>query len=219
MNSTFNIPTLEHTRNFLTNALQRKFSRSVFFRSLMTTFYITFLVEKPTVPPTENQHPQVGSRSWFWRVLGSTWGWLLGSPGCVHIIMAGGTILFLTGYVLARGDNAPVGFVIMAVVFLAVSAGVGALAGAVIGGAKWPVPRRKGPRTRGWVKASSLGLAVGRAVGLWAVGWQVPGGGWRWLGGLEHLLALVVFGLVTACISGSALVWLLRQPVMDADPW
>jgi MoaA/NifB/PqqE/SkfB family radical SAM enzyme len=41
MNSTFHKPTLEHTYNFLANALQRKFSENLFFRSLLTTFYIT----------------------------------------------------------------------------------------------------------------------------------------------------------------------------------
>jgi MoaA/NifB/PqqE/SkfB family radical SAM enzyme len=41
MNNSFHKPTLEHANNFLINAVQRKFSKNVFFRSLLTTFYIT----------------------------------------------------------------------------------------------------------------------------------------------------------------------------------
>jgi uncharacterized integral membrane protein len=83
----------------------------------------------------------------------------------------------------------------------------GAVIGAVLGIMQWLVLRRRVSRAYVWVLVSivsfALGLSAGEAVGFaigGAVGWLVGG---------------TMLGVVVGATTGTALVWLLRQPVPE----
>ncbi|MCZ2809592.1 MAG: hypothetical protein O2V44_09585 [Candidatus Bathyarchaeota archaeon] len=84
--------------------------------------------------------------------------------------------------------------------------GVVALGGAVAGILQWLVLRGQVSRAGWWVLACTVGWALGVTV-AGAIPW----------GGDPELLQLGVTGAVMGVVTGGALVWLLRQPVPEAQ--
>jgi hypothetical protein len=83
----------------------------------------------------------------------------------------------------------------------------GAVIGASLGIPQWLVLRHRVSRAYVWVLASIVSFALGLSVGE-AVGFAVDGAaGWP-VGGTIH-------GIVVGAITGTALVWLFRQPVPE----
>ena len=87
--------------------------------------------------------------------------------------------------------------------------GVVALGGAVTGILQWLVLRGKVSRAGWWVLASTVGWGLSMTVSR-AIPWGVTDG-------ICILLGLVVSGAVLGAVTGAALVWLLRQPVPEAQ--
>jgi hypothetical protein len=84
---------------------------------------------------------------------------------------------------------------------------VAALGGAVRGILQWLVLRGKVSRAGWWVLASTVGWALGMTVSR-----VIP-----WGDDSDVLLPMVVTGAVMGAVTGGALVWLLRQPVPEAQ--
>ena len=85
---------------------------------------------------------------------------------------------------------------------------VPALGGAVMGTLQWLILRGKVSRAGWWVLASTVGWALGVTVAE-IIPWGVEE--------MEILSSLVVTGTVLGAVTGAALVWLLRQPVPEAQ--
>jgi hypothetical protein len=86
--------------------------------------------------------------------------------------------------------------------------GIVALGGAVAGILQWLVLRGKVSRAGWWVLASTVGWGLSIAV-MRALEWGVTDD--------CSLVSQVVSGVVLGAITGAALVWLLRQPVPEAQ--
>jgi hypothetical protein len=122
-------------------------------------------------------------------------------------------------WILASTVGFTVGFIVPAAMYIfdaysvgrAVSGVVfGAVLGASIGIAQWFALRRHVSRAGWWVLASTVGSAVGGAF-LAALVLDLIGTVSLVLGLAMLVLSLVPYGAIT----GGAMVWLLRQPIIE----
>ncbi|MGH2522175.1 MAG: hypothetical protein ACRDH2_06695, partial [Anaerolineales bacterium] len=140
-----------------------------------------------------------------WAVFGSVIGASLGITQWLvlrhHIPQAymwvvacavGGAVISILGFAMGGPVGGPLG---------------GAVIGASLGIPQWLVLRHRVSQAYVWVLASimgfALGLSAGEAVGFAtgeAVGWPIGG---------------TIHGIVVGAITGTALVWLLRQPAPE----
>ena len=104
----------------------------------------------------------------------------------------GGTMSGVVGFAMGGAVGGPLG---------------GAMIGASLGIMQWLVLRRRVSRSYLYLLASVIGFALGLSVGE-VVGFTVGGPtGW--------LLGGTMFGIVAGAITGVALVWLFRQPILE----
>jgi hypothetical protein len=126
------------------------------------------------------------------RVSGVGW-WVLATA-------AGGYGIFQASFILIE-ESLSFGLLLS-------STGVAALGGAVTGILQWLVLRGKVSRAGWWVLASTVGWGLSMAVSI-----AVPSG----VTDDIDFMGLVVTGAVLGAVTGAALVWLLRQPVPEAQ--
>ena len=194
------------------------------------------MTESETVPPTESFDGLRARQVWLWWVLASLVGWALGGPVGVNVGSLGS--LILTGYLAVAGGGLVAGGlqslvlrrqvwgsswwvlvshikasgvagVVISVVSIVVDPDVGwvvgvGLFGTVLGTLQWVVLRRYVTGAGWWVVASTLGWVLGGAATAIVGPARAEYVGWAVLG--------AVYGVVTGC----ALVWLLRRPVLTA---
>ncbi len=128
------------------------------------------------------------------RVSGAGW-WVLASA-------AGGYGIWQLGFT-GYSDSLE-----MSYVSLLGWTGVVALSGAVTGTLQWLILRGQVSRAGWWVLASTVGWGLSVTVAR-AFPWGV--------GDSDAVGALVVTAAVLGAVTGGALVWLLRQPVPEAQ--
>jgi hypothetical protein len=126
------------------------------------------------------------------RVSGVGW-WVLASAAAGYGIMQG--VPFVLSLSLSFG-------------LLLRFTGVAALGGAVTGILQWLVLRGKVSRAGWWVLASTVG---------WGLCMAVMVAGMEAVGAVYGSLRMVGSGAVLGAVTGGALVWLLRQPVPEAQ--
>ena len=111
--------------------------------------------------------------------------WLLAS-------LIGGVMLAILGFVIGAAVGGPLG---------------GAVMGAALGTMQWLVLRCKVSRAYLFLLASIVGFALALTAGE-AIGFTVDGAAGWVAGG-------TLFGILVGVITGVALFWLLRQPILD----
>ncbi len=186
------------------------------------------------------ERTQVGWGFWLWWVLASAVGYVAGFPqnflvAGVAVAVLWGAVVGVSQWLVLRGKISRAGWWVLAstvgwfvglfvgsvvgravgeLVFgldlpmVVVRVGAGAGVGVVVGASQWLVLRGKISQAGWWVLASTVGSAVGFAVAD-AVGFD--------MGFIVHdPVGLVVGGAVAGCITGGALVWLLRHRIPDA---
>jgi hypothetical protein len=135
-----------------------------------------------------------GELKWpvLWRrIAGAGW-WVLGSAAAGAAISQGD----LASYYESLSFGTLLRYIVVV-----------ALGGAVAGILQWLVLRSQVSRAGWWVLASTVGWALG--IALWDAGWDA---------GTAYGTVLLVGGpLVLGVVTGAALVWLLRQPVPEAQ--
>ena len=137
----------------------------------------------------------VGVSQWLvlrQRLTGAGW-WVLASA-------AAGTVIFLA-LTIGYSESLSFGTLLRYAVVMALS-------GAVVGILQWLVLRGKVSRAGWWVLASTVGWGFGMTVSR-----VIPWGGTD----EDSLLPLAVTGAVMGAVTGAALVWLLRQPIPEAQ--
>jgi len=121
----------------------------------------------------------------------NTKAWLLWTAGFVAFIIGGALATATTGRVNDLG-SALVG---------------GLIAGAVIGTGQWLLARRLLGNPQTWIPATALAMAIGLAVGAWAVGYGTSLG------------ELALMGFITGIPLGAAQAYLLRDRLANAWVW
>ena len=121
------------------------------------------------------------------------------------------------GFWLWRVLASTIGFPVGAAAAFIVSFNLpGAVGGAVVGILQWLVLRQQLSRTGWWVLASTVGFPVGAAV--YVAVFQAVNlalGGDLSAAFIERAMGFAVAGAVVGAITGTALVWLLRQPKLE----
>ena len=136
------------------------------------------------------------------RVSRAGW-WVLASTAGLAVAQGGAAILDVAwggAAAVASGNSEVLGS-------FAGQVAVMALGGAMTGILQWLVLRGKVSRAGWWVLASTVG---------WALGFGVMDSGWV-LVGVDCILLGLLYGPVLGAVTGAALVWLLRQPVPEAQ--
>lgn len=155
------------------------------------------------------ERPQVGWGFWLQWVLVTSVGWVLGLPlGLLGGSVAAFVAALLKGEALAPEQAA----LVIGVPFTAALLSV---IGATVGTMQWLILRRKLDGVASWILASSVGGALGGAVGLGAFS---PGASSMSASAGDAVQAAELFALIGAII-GVAQWLVLRGKVRTAPAW
>ena len=95
----------------------------------------------------------------------------------------------------------------------------GALTGAGIGLAQWLMLRRVLDIAPEWIVATSVGLAVGLAIGAWAVGYETTMSQLAIMGAISGAMVGVAQGLLLRNKFSLWHVWMVAMPALFALGW
>ena len=145
--------------------------------------------------------PELRWREWATATgVGAAFAWALGMiPSTVISFMS---------------EQAPVGndqgFAPAEWAVLLLAAAMGAILGAVLGGAQWVALRRYAPRAGWWIAANAVAWAAGMTLVFVGTGF-IPESGVMTAGAMATLIVWVALaGIAVGAIHGLALIWLLR---------